>query len=264
MWSPDGSRIVFMSRREGTGDLYVVPADGSAAPELLLGGRTRIPVAWSSTGLLAFYQLEEETERDIWVVDLEGDACAAALRPNPGERALPGVLARRTLPRLRLERDGAERGLRPSVPAARPGHGDLDGWRRGAGVERGRPRALLPAGGLALLGHRDGAGARLSKWDGPRRDSTSRSSPGPAGIPPTTSYADRMRSASSPCSRRPARPSTSSGSYRGGIASYGRTRSADEARGAPRPASRTSMSSSRSSCWRKRPTRSSAGSTASP
>jgi serine/threonine-protein kinase len=74
VWSRDGRRIAFMSRQEGSGDLYVVPADGSGPPARVVSGeRTKIPVSWSAEGILAYYEIGERTQRDIWVVDLDGD-----------------------------------------------------------------------------------------------------------------------------------------------------------------------------------------------
>ena len=74
VWSQDGQRIGFMSRQAGSGDLYIVPADGSGPPERVVSGeRTKIPVSWSRDGVLAYYEIGEETQRDIWVVDLDGD-----------------------------------------------------------------------------------------------------------------------------------------------------------------------------------------------
>jgi serine/threonine-protein kinase len=74
VWSHDGQRIAFMSRQDGSGDLYTVPADGSGSPERVVSGeRTKIPVSWSSSGVLAYYEIGVETQRDIWVVDLDGD-----------------------------------------------------------------------------------------------------------------------------------------------------------------------------------------------
>jgi dipeptidyl aminopeptidase/acylaminoacyl peptidase len=74
VWSHDGKSIVFMSRHEGSANLYRVPADGSGPPVRVVSGeRTKIPVSWSVRGVLAYYEIAEATERDIWVVDLEGD-----------------------------------------------------------------------------------------------------------------------------------------------------------------------------------------------
>jgi serine/threonine-protein kinase len=70
VWSADGNDIAFMSRREGNGDLFTVPADGSGAPSpLVKGSRTKIPVSWSVDGALAFYEIGEATQRDIFVLD---------------------------------------------------------------------------------------------------------------------------------------------------------------------------------------------------
>jgi serine/threonine-protein kinase len=74
VWSPDGRSIAFMSRHEGSGDLYLVAADGSGPPERVVSSeRTKVPVSWSVDGVLAYYELAETTERDLWTVDLAGD-----------------------------------------------------------------------------------------------------------------------------------------------------------------------------------------------
>ena len=51
-WSPDGSRIAFLSDRSGEEELYVIAQDGSAPPEKLTsGGRAqRYAPAWSPDG----------------------------------------------------------------------------------------------------------------------------------------------------------------------------------------------------------------------
>jgi serine/threonine-protein kinase len=74
VWSPDGRSIAFMSRQEGSGDLYRVPADGSGPPERIVSSeRTKVPVSWSVEGVLAYYEIAESTERDLWTVDLDFD-----------------------------------------------------------------------------------------------------------------------------------------------------------------------------------------------
>jgi tricorn protease len=51
-WSPDGSRIVFISDMDGEEELYLVPGDGSAQPEQLTDGGTAMRYApeWSPDG----------------------------------------------------------------------------------------------------------------------------------------------------------------------------------------------------------------------
>ena len=58
LWTPDGTRIVFASNREGAANsVYSIAADGSGIPEPLTKGETgQGPLAWSRDGrTLAFY-----------------------------------------------------------------------------------------------------------------------------------------------------------------------------------------------------------------
>ncbi len=90
VWSHDGRRIAFMSRQEGRGDLYTVPADGSGSPERVVSGeRTKIPVSWSAEGVLAYYEIGEANERDIWSVDLEGDRIPRPFVATPANELSP-------------------------------------------------------------------------------------------------------------------------------------------------------------------------------
>jgi Tol biopolymer transport system component len=79
-----------MSRQEGSGDLYTVPADGSGSPERVVAGeRTKIPVSWSAKGVLAYYEIGEANQRDIWVVDLEGDRTPQPFVATPANELSP-------------------------------------------------------------------------------------------------------------------------------------------------------------------------------
>jgi serine/threonine-protein kinase len=90
VWSHDGRRIAFMSRQEGSGDIYVVLADGSGTPERVVAGeRTKIPVSWSAAGVLAYYEIGEANQRDIWVVDLEGDRIPQPFVATPANELSP-------------------------------------------------------------------------------------------------------------------------------------------------------------------------------
>jgi eukaryotic-like serine/threonine-protein kinase len=75
-WSPDGSRMVFMSNREGPFfDLYVKASSGAGGDELLLkSSDSKLATDWSSDGRFILYQAQHpKTGWDIWVLSLEGD-----------------------------------------------------------------------------------------------------------------------------------------------------------------------------------------------
>ena len=89
-WSPDGTRIAFMSRRGGTGDLYIVAADGSSPPEHLTGsGRTLIPVSWSTDGVLAYYEIGDVRQRDLWVIDVKNGSEPVPFVESPANELSP-------------------------------------------------------------------------------------------------------------------------------------------------------------------------------
>src|SRR5262249_51140289 len=56
LWSPDGSRIVWASIREGSYDLYQKAASGAGQDELLLkSGNWKFPNDWSRDGRFLIY-----------------------------------------------------------------------------------------------------------------------------------------------------------------------------------------------------------------
>jgi Tol biopolymer transport system component len=75
VWSPDGSRIVWGSNREGPYDLYWKAASGAGQDELLLkSSYTKVPTNWSLDGrFIIYYEINPKTKRDIWVLPLFGD-----------------------------------------------------------------------------------------------------------------------------------------------------------------------------------------------
>jgi serine/threonine protein kinase len=74
IWSPDGSRIIFSSNRNGTYDLYQKPADGGKEEEVLLtSGEDKYGQSWSRDGRFLLYIVNDpKTGRDVWVLPLEG------------------------------------------------------------------------------------------------------------------------------------------------------------------------------------------------
>ena len=74
--SPDGSRIIFNSNREGTYHLYRKLTGGTAEEELLLqSNEDNYPTSWSSDGRFLLYTAIDGNRRsDLWILPLANDA----------------------------------------------------------------------------------------------------------------------------------------------------------------------------------------------
>jgi Tol biopolymer transport system component len=93
-WSPDGSRIVFESNRNGPFDLYVKASNGALPETPLLEGRSQFkhPFSWSPDGrLVAFYELERETRFDIWLVPADGSGPPTPYLRTPFQEQFPVI-----------------------------------------------------------------------------------------------------------------------------------------------------------------------------
>ena len=76
VWSPDGSRIVFTSFREGrSGDLYEKAAAGTGEAQLLLESESgKLPFDWSPDSESVSYTTSHpETSADLWFLPMSGD-----------------------------------------------------------------------------------------------------------------------------------------------------------------------------------------------
>ena len=75
IWSPDGSRLVFNSRRRGHLDLYEKASSGAGSEELLLeDNRDKIPLSWSPDGRFILYaSTGGPTGNDLFMLPLSGD-----------------------------------------------------------------------------------------------------------------------------------------------------------------------------------------------
>jgi Tol biopolymer transport system component len=81
VWSPDGTRVVFASDRDGAYGLYEKLSNGAGVEQLLV--RTdmpKFPTDWSADGRFLLYE-ESSTKGawDIWVLPLSGDRKPAPL-----------------------------------------------------------------------------------------------------------------------------------------------------------------------------------------
>jgi Tol biopolymer transport system component len=78
IWSPDGSRLVWTSSREGVANLYQKAASGAGQDELLLrSAHSKFPDDWSANGKFLLYQERHPQTRrdlrDLWILPLEGE-----------------------------------------------------------------------------------------------------------------------------------------------------------------------------------------------
>jgi Tol biopolymer transport system component len=73
LWTPDGRRILFRSRRSdsrGQG-IYWIPVDGSGPAEILLSDVDMVPGSWAPDGAVPLTSIPAATNRrDIWIFEL--------------------------------------------------------------------------------------------------------------------------------------------------------------------------------------------------
>jgi Tol biopolymer transport system component len=80
IWTPDGTRITYVSATAGAENLFWRPADGSGTTDRLAPSEfQQAPGAWTPDGkTLLFMQCDPATGFDIWTLPLEGDR-----KPHP-------------------------------------------------------------------------------------------------------------------------------------------------------------------------------------
>jgi serine/threonine protein kinase len=90
VWSPDGQRIAFSSRRNGTWDLYLKTTNGTGNDELLVG-TDRYEVSqgdWSPDGRFILYGIQATSSFDVHAVRPDGDRRPFAVVETPAEEGL--------------------------------------------------------------------------------------------------------------------------------------------------------------------------------
>ncbi len=86
IWSPDGRRILWPSRRSGNFDLYIKAASGTGQDEKLItmGTVSGWATDWSRDGKFVLYQRPgEKTGQDLWIAPQTGDASGEPQKPFP-------------------------------------------------------------------------------------------------------------------------------------------------------------------------------------
>jgi eukaryotic-like serine/threonine-protein kinase len=73
IWSPDGSRIAFASRRNGKPGLYVKASDNTRGEELLIElDAPAVPMSWSGDRIV-YWTRSPKTGGDLWILPVTGD-----------------------------------------------------------------------------------------------------------------------------------------------------------------------------------------------
>jgi len=90
VWSADGTRIVFNSRRKGHLDLYEKAISDPIGSETLLlaDGSDKFPTSWSPDGRYLLYTARSATTAsDLWVLPLGGERKPYSFRQTPFSEA---------------------------------------------------------------------------------------------------------------------------------------------------------------------------------
>jgi eukaryotic-like serine/threonine-protein kinase len=85
IWSPDGTRVVFSSNKDGAYNLYLKLASMVKDEELLLkSSEVKTPTGWSSDGKFLLYTVADPKRKsDLWILPLEGDRKPVSLIATP-------------------------------------------------------------------------------------------------------------------------------------------------------------------------------------
>jgi Tol biopolymer transport system component len=89
IWSPDGSRVVFPSSRNGVFNLFEKPASGPGEEQpLLVTTENKTPLSWSPDGRFLLYaKSDPKTGGDLWALPLVGERKPFPVLQTPFEES---------------------------------------------------------------------------------------------------------------------------------------------------------------------------------
>ena len=104
-WSPDSSKIAFMSSRDGNDEIYVMDADGRNPVNLTNHPSWDSSADWSPDGKKIMFFSHREGQSDIYVMDTDG-ANVVNLTNHPAEDRVPSWSPRGQWIAFQSTRDG--------------------------------------------------------------------------------------------------------------------------------------------------------------
>jgi Tol biopolymer transport system component len=88
-WSPDGTKIAFVSNREQSIDIFIMDADGGNVTRLTDNGRVNVNPSWSPDGTKVAYQSQASSESyegwEIHTINVEGTGEEALTNNNTAD-----------------------------------------------------------------------------------------------------------------------------------------------------------------------------------
>jgi Tol biopolymer transport system component len=93
VWSHDGTKIAFGSKRNGKWGLYVKSSDGTGPEDLIFDSdMAKMPMSWSPDGkLLVYWVNDPKTRGDVWMIPVQGERKPVPLLQTAANETLPQV-----------------------------------------------------------------------------------------------------------------------------------------------------------------------------
>jgi Tol biopolymer transport system component len=139
-WSPDGSRMAFVSKQTGRSEIFVGSADGAGSPELVptTDAQFKYVVDWSPDGKFIVFRIENpSTKGDLWLLPMSGERKPEPYLASPNAENVARVSPDGRWLAYTSDESGATEVYVQSFP--KPGHkirvsgngGNFPRWSRG-------------------------------------------------------------------------------------------------------------------------------------
>ncbi|MCJ7628798.1 MAG: hypothetical protein MUO50_10480 [Longimicrobiales bacterium] len=89
-WSPDGSKIAFVSDRNGNFEIYVMNADGSNQTRLTFTSASELQPSWSPDGTKIVFSTDRDGRQETYIMNTDGSN-QTRLTNIPGNNQFPNI-----------------------------------------------------------------------------------------------------------------------------------------------------------------------------